>query len=212
LSDRYQGVLAAASAKSGTQLHLEDVDAFLITHLHGDHVNGLESVAFYRRFRENRKVEVWAQEQVLNDLWDKRLKVAMEPLFDGTDWGKNRCEQYFEFNKLRIGEITQIGPFSVESYLTLHHLPASALKITVGESSVGYSGDTRFDPKLIEFLKPADLIFHETNVGPGHTAYEKLAALPESLRQKIRLVHFQDDFEEEPSVIQCAKDGEVFRL
>ena len=122
--DRYRGVLASASQATGLDLQLEGVDAFLITHLHGDHVNGLESVSFYRRFREGRKVDLWAQESLLADLWPKRLQVALEPMFDGEGWGRNSCEDYFNFNALPIGEPTQIGPFTVEAYLTLHHLRA----------------------------------------------------------------------------------------
>jgi ribonuclease BN (tRNA processing enzyme) len=144
--DRYRGVLTEAGKKAGLELTLEDVDVFLVTHLHGDHVNGLESVAFYRRFRENKNVVLWALEKVLEDLWPKRLQVAMEPVFDGADWSSNSRETYFDFRSMRVGEQTQIGPFSVESYLTLHHLRASALKISVGGSSFGYSCDTRYDP------------------------------------------------------------------
>lgn len=210
--DRYRGVLAAVADKSGLSLSLEQIDAFLITHLHGDHVNGLESVAFYRRFRENRKVKVWGHNAVIRDLWDKRLKLAMEPLFDGEAWGKNRSDQYFDLGELAVGGGTVIGPFTVKTRLTLHHLPATALRITVKGKTFGYSCDTRFDPGLIEFLQTADLIFHETNVGPGHTAYEKLAALPAGIRRKMRLVHFPDHFEEEAEVIRCAREGEVYGL
>lgn len=210
--DRYRGVLASASEETGLDLTLEDVDAFIITHLHGDHVNGLESVAFYRRFRERRKVDLWAQDQVLEDLWPKRLQVALEPMFNGEGWGTNTCDDYFNFNSLAIGDVIQIGPFSVEAYLTLHHLRATALKISVGGKSFGYSCDTRFDPQLIEFLSSADLIFHETNVGPGHSNYDLLKSLPAETHEKIRLVHYQDDFVEEPSQIRCARQGEIYSL
>ena len=210
--DRYLGVLEATGKKTGLNLPLSSVNAFLITHLHGDHVNGLEATAFYSRFRENKKLVLWAQPRVLEDLWPKRLRVSMEPLYNGTEWCSNSCEDYFTFNELKVGESTRIGPFSVESYLTLHHLPASALKITVGSATFGYSCDTKFDPKLIEFLSPANLIFHETNIGPGHTAYEELAALPEVIRNRMRLVHYPDNFEKESSVIACAEDGEFFSL
>ena len=210
--DRYRGVLASASAATGLDLQLEGVDAFLITHLHGDHVNGLESVSFYRRFREGRKVDLWAQEKILEDLWPKRLQVALEPMFDGEGWGTNSCEEYFNFNTLAVGKVNQIGPFTVEAYLTLHHLRATALKISVDGKTVGYSCDTRFDPNLIEFLSPADLIFHETNVGPGHSDYQQLKALAGDIRAKMRLVHYQDEFEENADEIRCARQGELYSL
>lgn len=208
--DRYRGVLASASGKTGLDLRVEAVDAFLITHLHGDHVNGLESVAFYRRFREKRKVDLWAQESVLEDLWPRRLQVALEPMFDGKGWGANTCDEYFNFHALSVDCVSQIGPFEVETYLTLHHLRATALKITVDGKSIGYSCDSRFDPKLIEFLEPSDLIFHETNVGPGHTDYQKLRSLPWEVREKMRLVHYQDEFEENASEIRCTREGDVY--
>lgn len=210
--DRYRGVLASASRDTDLDLSLEGVDAFIITHLHGDHVNGLESVAFYRRFREGRKVDLWTNEDVLKDLWPRRLQVALEPMFDGEGWGANTCDDYFNLNSLAVGESNQIGPFSIETYLTRHHLRASALKVCVGGKTWGYSCDTRFDPDLIEFLGTADLIFHETNVGPGHSDYEQLKALPAETREKMRLVHYQDEFVENPSEIRCARQSEVYEL
>ena len=45
------------------------------------------------------------------------------------------------------------------------------LLIEAGGRTFGYSCDTAFDPGLIEFLAPADLILHETNLGPAHTLY-----------------------------------------
>ena len=50
---------------------------------------------------------------------------------------------------------------------------------------LGYSADTAFDPALLSWLSEADLIVHETNLGPIHTPYEKLASLPSDLRGKM---------------------------
>ena len=48
--DRYRAVLYSASQRSGRTLHLEDIADYIITHVHGDHTNGLEGVAFYKHF------------------------------------------------------------------------------------------------------------------------------------------------------------------
>ena len=53
----------------------------------------------------------------------------------------------------------------------------------------------------------ADLIVHETNYG-AHTPYEKLAALPEAIRARMRLIHYPDDFDREGSVIASLSQGE----
>jgi hypothetical protein len=76
---------------------------------------------------------------------------------------------------------------------------------------LGYSSDTAFDPDLIRFLEPADLIIHETNFGPAHTPYSALAALPAPLRARMRLIHYADSFDTESSVITPLHEGEVLR-
>jgi hypothetical protein len=90
----------------------------------------------------------------------------------------------------------------------VHHVPTCALLIDVGGRTLGYSCDTAYDPGLIEWLSDADLIVHETNVGPAHTPYEHLAAQPADLRDRMRLIHYQDVFDTEASVITALREGE----
>ena len=73
---------------------------------------------------------------------------------------------------------------------------------------LGYSSDTAFDPGLIDFLSSADRIVHETDFGPGHTPYEKLAELPGLLRRRMRLIHFPDEFDPPSSAIAPLDEGE----
>ena len=53
---------------------------------------------------------------------------------------------------------------------------------------------------------------HETNLGPAHTAYEELAALPAELRAKMRLIHFPDGFEESAPDIALCRQGDLFEV
>ena len=80
-----------------------------------------------------------------------------------------------------------------------------------GGRTLGYSADTAFDPGLIDFLSAADLIIHETNLGPAHTPYEQLAALPADLRARMRLIHYPDGFDTSGSAIAALSEGEVLR-
>src|SRR5439155_2780974 len=61
----------------------------------------------------------------------------------------------------------------------------------------GVSADTAFDPTLVQWLQAADLVVHEASGGFMHTPYADLAALPETLRKKMRLIHYPDDFRSE---------------
>lgn len=81
--DRYRGVLKSLRDNVGSEHHLDDIDDFLITHVHGDHMNGLEAVAFYKRFVQRKRLRLYAAPEVRASLWDERLKGSMATLWDG---------------------------------------------------------------------------------------------------------------------------------
>ena len=78
----------------------------------------------------------------------------------------------------------------------------------------GFSADTAYDPGLIEWLSAADLIVHEATSNPRnsaiHTPYERLAALPEALRARLRLIHYPDDLDLAASVIEPLRQGKLY--
>lgn len=209
--DQYRGVLKSAADTSGQALSLSDIDHVLITHVHGDHMNGLEGVAFYKHFIDRRRLQLVCSAELRANIWDERLKASMSTLWDGQQYRELGFDDYFVHVPLSWTEAVQIGPFSIRARRTQHHVPTSALFIEAGGRSVGYSADTAFDPELIAFLEPADLIIHETNLGPAHTPYAALAALPPSLRAKMRLIHYMDSFDASASVIAVLREGDVLR-
>jgi ribonuclease BN (tRNA processing enzyme) len=120
-------------------------------------------------------------------------------------------DSYFEHLPLDWTSEVTVGPFRIQARRTIHHVPTSALLVEAAGRKLGYSSDTAFDPKLIEFLAPADLIIHETNFGPAHTPYAALAALPDELRARMRLIHYSDLFDTASSVIVPLREGDVLR-
>jgi ribonuclease BN (tRNA processing enzyme) len=87
------------------------------------------------------------------------------------------------------------------------------MRITAAGRMLGFSADTAYDPSLIDWLARADLIIHEATTMPHaglHTPYETLAALPESLRSKMRLTHLPDDFDRDSSVIEPLRQGRSY--
>lgn len=207
--DTYRGVLHDAAKRSGRELSLSDIDHVLITHVHGDHMNGLEGVAFYKHFADKKRVHLVTSPEVRATVWDQRLKASMSQLFDGQQYRTLGFGDYFELTELSWTEPVVIGPFTIRARRTLHHVPTSALFIEAAGRSLGYSADTAFDPELIAFLEPADLIIHETNLGPAHTPYASLAALPPELRARMRLIHYPDSFDTSSSCIQPLREGDL---
>jgi ribonuclease BN (tRNA processing enzyme) len=209
--DMYRGVLKDASDKTGTALSLSDIEHVLITHVHGDHMNGLEGVAFYKHFVDQQRLKLITAPEVRETIWEQRLKASMSALWNGSEHRTLGFDDYFEYVPLSWAAAIRVGPFSIRARRTIHHVPTSALFIEAAGRTLGYSADTAFDPELIAFLEPADLIIHETNFGPAHTPYASLAALPVGLRAKMRLIHYADGFDTSASVITPLRQGEILR-
>ncbi|MCC7382683.1 MAG: MBL fold metallo-hydrolase [Deltaproteobacteria bacterium] len=207
--DMYRSVLRSATERSGRALSLSDIAHVLITHVHGDHMNGLEGVAFYKHFVESKRVQLVTSPEVRATIWDERLKASMSPLWDGQEFRQLGFDDYFEHVPLSWADASVVGPFRIRARRTVHHVPTSALLIEAAGRTLGYSSDTAFDPELIAFLEPADLIIHETNLGPAHTPYAALAALPAELRARMRLIHYPDGFDTTASAITALREGEV---
>jgi ribonuclease BN (tRNA processing enzyme) len=210
--DPYRSVLSDAAARSGRQLSLSEIDHVLITHVHGDHMNGLEGVAFYKHFVERRRVQLVTSPEVREAIWEHRLRASMSQLFDGKAHRTLGFDDFFQLVPLSWSEPIQVGPFSIQARRTVHHVPTSALFVRAAGRSLGFSSDTAFDPELIRFLEPADLIIHETNFGPAHTPYASLAALPAELRARMRLIHYADSFDVAASCIRVLTEGEVLTV
>ncbi len=136
----------------------------------------------------------------------------MERLWTGTTFRELSFSDYFHPTPLAWTEETVVGPFTIRTRRTIHHVPTSALLISAAGRTLGYSADTAFDPELIAFLSPADLIVHETNYGPAHTAYGDLAALPRDLRARMRLVHYPDQLSAGESAIARLREGELLAV
>jgi ribonuclease BN (tRNA processing enzyme) len=209
--DRFRGALRAAAERSGRPLALGDIDHVLITHVHGDHMNGLEGVAFFKHFVEGKRLGLVASPEVREVIWEGRLAASMGALWDGQRFRSLGFDDYFRYLPLDWSGPIEVGPFRIQARRTRHHVPTSALLVEAAGRRLGYSADTAFDPELIAFLEPADLIIHETNFGPAHTPYAALAALPAALRERMRLIHYPDGFDVAASNIRALGEGEVLR-
>jgi ribonuclease BN (tRNA processing enzyme) len=204
--------LGSIDGAPGGEVGLGEIDHVIITHLHGDHVGGLEQLLFYRRFVTGRKAVLHAIPDILAGLWDTRLRGGMETLLDPVSFTRSALtlEDYADVRPLGPGA-SAVGPFQVSFRPTIHHIPTSALRLTAGGATLGYSADTAFDPDLIAWLAESDLFFHETNFGV-HTPLASLVGLRPALRERMRLIHYPDEHDVARSPIPCAREGDSYAL
>jgi ribonuclease BN (tRNA processing enzyme) len=187
------------------------ISAVILTHLHADHCSGIEGLGYWTFFYQKRKLPLYLHAEVLRDLWHGHLAAGMSHLMPspGAKTIDMKLEDYFELHLLREDAAVECGPFSIESRMTIHHVPTTALRIRAEGRVLGHSADTAFDQGLIDWLAAADLVVHETNYGV-HTPYENLAALSPELRAKMRLIHYPDDFDLAASTIEPLQQGRVY--
>lgn len=209
----YFKILAEATEKAGLPITPDDIDDYIVTHVHGDHCNGCEAIGFHKRFIQNRRPRLYAIPEVMGPLWEGRLSASMGQLTDAdlNPLPPATLESFFDTRLLSTEEPTTIGDMTVSFRRTLHAVPCVAVKCERDGRRIGYSCDTLYDPSLIEWLSDCDLIFHESTLGP-HTPIDKLAALDDSLRARMAVIHLHDQFECEDALLRVAQQGGFYQV
>ena len=155
-------VLLDCGASSLTALHQQQIDpnqieAVLVTHLHGDHFGGLPFLVLDGQFRRRtHDLTVFGPPGTRT-----RLEQAMENLFPGSSGVQRRFAVHVvEYADRRTLEL---GPLRVTPYEVSHAsgAPAYALRVDGPHASVAYSGDTEWTDALIDAADNVDLFLCE---------------------------------------------------
>ena len=202
----------SGSAGLNPPLDLDRIDATVVTHLHADHSSGLEGLGFFSYFGLGRRARLAMHPAASARLWEGHLAAGMEMPSAPPDAaaGLRRLDDYFELIDLDEARPVDHGPFAIECRRTIHPIPTFALRIRAGGRTLGFSADTAFDPPLIDWLAGADLIIHEGTPrldAGAHTPIDRLAALPDSIRAKLRLTHYPDDLDLDTCPIEPLRQG-----
>lgn len=211
-------VIREASHRARIAFDTTFIDKVFLTHLHGDHCNGIEELGFVKKYLDQgRQAHLFLLEELVEPLWESRLKAAMG--------GRNRqtgepktIDDFFEVHPVVPGvpyPIAEGKPISIEVYRTRHSVPTAALRVRFGRASFGYSADTPYDEGLLRFLDRSDFIVHEASRNDSaevHTPLELLESLPEDMRSRMHLIHVPDDLTQDETSIPILEVGRLYEI
>jgi ribonuclease BN (tRNA processing enzyme) len=198
---------------ANSEFSWNDIDAIFITHLHGDHVYGLEEAGFMGRYVVKKKPHlIFPHAKIKNDLWNKVLKGTMmvgdlDRVMSLDDYFTYEIvddrEQYFLFNDCM---------FSV--YSTQHVENKKSYGLIIGEYDyIVYTSDSLFDKEFIEasFIGGAQAMFHDCQFvdyeGKVHASLNELETLSDKYKESITIMHYGDDLSEYYTRIKDSKFG-----
>lgn len=191
----------------GHPYHL--IDALWISHLHADHIGGLELLALGRYFVPPvSRPKLFMIPSLMRELWEHSLRGGLETLegkiaalTDYFDCHLVEPNHYFLWEGYRFQPVQMVhvvsGYMFQPSYGLLVGRPAPANTLT----PYGFSGeptfittDTQFAPsQLKHFYHASSLIFHDCETSPirsnVHAHYDDLKTLPPDVKKKMWLYH-----------------------
>ena len=186
-----------------SKINPNDINAVYISHLHADHIGGLEWLAFSTYFgEENKRLNLFCEEKLLSKLWNNSLKGGLECI-------GNKCMElsnYFDCHPVAEDGRFDWQGIQFELVKMPHVMGESCNMYSYGllagasdqKNSLFISTDTQFQPDLIESLsEKVSLIFHDCETSDVkstvHAHYEQLLTLPASVKNKMWLYHYQRD-------------------
>lgn len=169
----------------------DEIDALLISHIHADHIGGMEEYAFQMKFVYGRKPLLFVPEPLVKPLWESSLQggLMQEDLL--------LLEDYFEVRPVYAGIGTEILPgLTVEPIPTKHIANKPNFSYLIN-GTFFYSADMKFDDDLLKTLckRGCTTIFHDCQLRPPgavHTTLDELRSLPEGIQERIWLMHYDD--------------------
>ena len=198
-----------ALAEAG--LRASSVEAVYISHLHSDHVGGMEWLAYSTYFNPNAaRPRLYGHAALLDRVWTHTLRgglrmiegrcMELSDYFDCRPVGRERAFGWegLGFELVEVVHVTAPPNHAMVSCGLYLGRPTSDDDPTPRPGGVLYTSDTQFTPRrLAPYFERAELILHDCETGtfqtPVHAHYDQLCTLPAAIKAKTWLYHYQDD-------------------
>lgn len=180
----------------------KDIDSVFISHLHADHVGGMEWLAFTTKFTPNiKKVKLYLMTEIEKTIWENVLKGGLTSLNEK----EINLSTYFDVQIINADSFFTWSGIEFKPVKTSHvmagcsHLmPSYGLFFTDHNVKVLITGDTQFTPEQAKPLyQAADIIFHDCelfkNKSGVHSHFEDLKTLTKEIKKKMWLYHYDSE-------------------
>ena len=176
-------------------MHTDQIDAILVSHLHGDHFGGIPFFILDAQLISRRQAPlVIAGPPGLT----RRLQEAMEVFYPGS----SQVERQFAIQCMELAEneTTAVGDLTVLPVAVIHGsgAPSYALRVGCAGKTIAYSGDTEWTDALRLIADGADLFICESyffeKQMKNHINYRTLMTHRAELGcKRLILTHMGDD-------------------
>lgn len=213
-----------------TKFDVTKIRNVFISHDHDDHIGGLGTLALVNYFvpsmKEKGKINLYIKREIMSNLWSAKIGSSLKTLSSNQlPENKNEAEidDYFTRKPISSNNFFKLGENSFFPINTIHVRNGFDFKDSFGlmvktkeNKKLLITGDTQFVPNdLIDYFEEADIIvsdcettgFEKPTFKSGvHPNYCDLKTLPKEIKEKMYLIHFNDDVTKEDNKI-ALKDG-----
>ena len=194
-------------------LNIEDIDSIYISHLHSDHIGGMEWFAFVSYFIPGYgPPDLYMEKNIMGEIWESSLKGGLKciegKVMDLKDYFKCHAikeNESFVWDGIKLTPIKL--PHITTSTIVFYSYGLIIEDLSTKAKPIFLTTDTKFCPDLIsEIMEESELIFHDCETTDFqttvHAHYDELCTLPETIRKKMWLYHYQPNPIQDP-----IKDG-----
>src|SRR5262249_50527898 len=215
------GVLIDCGTTTGSGLNqlgiaIDEIDAILVSHFHGDHFGGIPLLLLAALYEEHRKRALRIAGPPGIEAPGQKLAAALGHPLHSREW-----TFAISFEELPAGRQCELGPVKVRTFET-HHSPDAmphGMVIETGGPRIAYSGDTGWFDALPTRVAGSDLFvcectYHRNNF-EYHLSHEELVAHRDRFDcGRVILTHLGEEMTERRgrSEFETADDGLTIRI
>jgi ribonuclease BN (tRNA processing enzyme) len=200
------------------------IAAVLVTHLHGDHYGGVPLMIFEACVAAHEGSPLPPRAHPLRVAGPPGTEDHVRRLLEVLNWrmvfSMMKDDGRLEFTTLELNQPTVIDGLEVTAVPVVHYTPeATALRVTVGDKTIAFSGDTAWTDTLLDVAAGADLFICGVNtIDVAQSGLLNYRTLQEHRRalgcKRLVLTHVGAQTQERLAEVteEVASDGQVITL